>query len=93
MQHGQLLYLHAGRITVHPIVDSGKEESQATFQVPPPGAPANVSCMALSAHFLIAGTTGGMLLYYQCQDKTLLNEFRHLGGAIVKMFPQPYGTR
>ena len=78
---------------MHPIEDSGREESEATFQVPSPGAPGNVTCMALSAHFLIAGTAAGMLLYYQCQDKTLLNEFKHEGGAIVKMFPQPYGTR
>ncbi len=83
----------AGRVTVHPIEDSGREESQGTFQVPSPGAPANITCMALSAHFLIAGTAAGMLLCYQCQDKTLLNEFRHLGGAIVQVFPQPYGTR
>jgi hypothetical protein len=83
----------AGRVTVHPIEDSGREESEATFQVPSPGAPGNVTCMALSAHFLIAGTAAGMLLYYQCQDKALLNEFRHTGGAIVKVFPQPYGTR
>ncbi|KAL0053124.1 hypothetical protein WJX82_001225 [Trebouxia sp. C0006] len=82
-----------GRVTVHPIEDSGREESEATFQVPSPGAPGNVTCMALSAHFLIAGTAAGMLLYYQCQDKALLNEFRHTGGAIVKVFPQPYGTR
>ena len=78
---------------MHPIQDSGREESEATFQVPSPGAPGNVTCMALSAHFLIAGTAAGMLLYYQCQDKALLNEFKHEGGAIVKVFPQPYGTR
>lgn len=83
----------AGRVTVHPIEDSGREESEATFQVPSPAAPGNVTCMALSAHFLIAGTAAGMLLYYQCQDKALLNEFKHTGGAIVKVFPQPYGTR
>ena len=78
---------------MHPIQDSGREESEATFQVPSPGAPGNVTCMALSAHFLIAGTAAGMLLYYQCQDKALLNEFKHEGGAIVKVFPQPHGTR
>ena len=78
---------------MHPLQDSGREESEATFQVPSPGAPGNVTCMALSAHFLIAGTAAGMLLYYQCQDKALLNEFKHEGGAIVKVFPQPYGTR
>ena len=83
----------AGRVTVHPIEDSGREESEATFQVPSPGTPGNVTCMALSAHFLIAGTAAGMLLFYQCQDKALLNEFKHTGGAIVKVFPQPYGTR
>ncbi|KAL0039283.1 hypothetical protein WJX79_001413 [Trebouxia sp. C0005] len=82
-----------GRVTVHPIEDSGREESEATFQVPFPGTPGNVTCMALSAHFLIAGTAAGMLLYYHCQDKALLNEFKHTGGAIVKVFPQPYGTR
>jgi len=83
----------AGRVTVHPIEDSGREESEATFQVPSPGGPGNVTCMALSAHFLIAGTAAGMLLYYQCQGKALLNEFKHTGGAVVKLFPQPYGTR
>lgn len=83
----------AGRVTVHPIEDSGREESEATFQVPSPGARGNVTCMALSAHFLIAGTAAGMLLYYHCQDKALLNEYKHTGGAIVKVFPQPYGTR
>ncbi|KAL3146551.1 hypothetical protein ABBQ32_000794 [Trebouxia sp. C0010 RCD-2024] len=82
-----------GRVTVHPIQDAGKEESEGTFQVPSPGAPGSVTCLALSAHFLIVGTSTGALLYYQCHDKTLLNDFRHTGGAITKIVPQPYGTR
>lgn len=94
-----LLYIHheedahAGRVTVHPIHDSGKEESEGTFQVPFPGAPGNVKCLALSAHFLIVGTSASTLQYYQCHDKTLLNEFKHMGGAINKVIPQPCGTR
>ena len=84
---------HAGRVTVHPIHDSGKEESEGTFQVPFPGAPGNVTCLALSAHFLIVGTSASTLQYYQCHDKTLLNEFKHMGGAIIKVVPQLYGTR
>ena len=83
----------AGRITVHPIEDSGREESEGTFQVPSPGAPANITCMALTAHFLIAATADHKLLYYQCERKALLSEFRHAGGAVTKLFPQLYGTR
>ena len=82
-----------GRVTVHPIEDAGREESEATFQVPQAGAPANITCMALSAHFLIAGTEDSKLLFYQCHNKALLNEFRHNGGAIIKLYPQLYGTR
>ena len=78
---------------MHPIQDAGKEESEGTFQVPSPGAPGSVTCLALSAHFLIVGTSTGTLLYYQCHDQILLNEFRHTGGAITKVIPQPFGTR
>lgn len=85
--------MYAGRVTVHPIHDSGKEESEGTFQVPSPGAPGNITCLALSAHFLFVGTAASSLLYYQCHDKTLLNEFKHMGGAITKIIPQPHGAR
>ena len=91
--HSMCEGLLAGRVTVHPIRDAGREESEGTFQVPSQGAPGNVTCLALSAHFLVLGTATGMLLYYQCHDKALLNEFRHQDGAITKVFPQPYGTR
>ena len=78
---------------MHPILDSGREESQATFQVPAIGSAGDVTCMALSAHFLILGTATGVIQYYHCQEKALLNKFKHNGGSIVQVFPQPSGTR
>lgn len=83
----------AGRVTVHPIADSGKEESQATFQVPAVGTAGDVICMALSIHFLVLGTANGTILYYHCQEKALLNKFKHADGPILQIFPQPSGTR
>lgn len=78
---------------MHPILDSGREESQATFQVPAIGSTGDVTCMALSAHFLVLGTATGVIQYYHCQEKALLNKFKHNGGSIVQVLPQPSGTR
>lgn len=78
---------------MHPILDSGKEDSQATFQVPAVGTAGDVTCMALSMHFLVVGTASGMIQYYHCQEKAVLNKFKHSGGAILQVFPQPSGTR
>lgn len=78
---------------MHPILDAGKEESPATFLVPAVGTAGDITCMALNAHFLVLGTASGMILYYLCQEKALLNKFKHAGGSILQVYPQPSGTR
>eukprot|EP00879_Flechtneria_rotunda_P026426 GHRR01028175.1.p1 GENE.GHRR01028175.1~~GHRR01028175.1.p1 ORF type:complete len:731 (+),score=226.61 GHRR01028175.1:88-2280(+) len=54
-----------------------------------------VTCAALSKHFVITGSTSGNLCYYMIQDKDLaiVNEYRHAGGSITHLFPQPVGPR
>lgn len=49
--------------------------------------------MALSVHFLIVGTASGIIQYWQCQEKALLSKYKHTGGGVLQVFPQPSGTR
>ena len=80
----------AGRVNVHPI-EAG--ENAEPFSLPTPGTPSDVTCMALSAHFLVCGTQRGMVMYFQPETRALLNEFKHEEPGIRRVFPQPVGTR
>lgn len=79
-----------GRVNVHPIEAAQTVEP---FSVPAPGTPSDVTCMALSAHFLVCGTQRGMVMYFQPETRALLNEFKHEEPGIRRVFPQPVGTR
>ncbi len=35
----------------------------------------------------------GVITYYLAEDASLVNEFRHTGGAVLRMYPQPSGAR
>ena len=80
----------AGRVNVHPIEAA---EIAEPFSLPAPGTPSDVTCMALSAHFLVCGTQRGMVMYFQPETRALLNEFKHEEPGIRRVFPQPVGTR
>ena len=63
-----------------------------TLTLPPPGAPADVACAALSAHFLVAGTASGGLWYFRCAERAPVAEARHAAG-VTRVWPQPAGVR
>ena len=63
-----------------------------TLTLPPPGAPADVACVALSANFLVAGTASGGLWYFRCAERVPVAEARHAGG-VWRVWPQPAGVR
>lgn len=48
--------------------------------IPPPGQPANITCVALTGSFVIVGDKQGALSYYLMPAVTPVNEFRHEGG-------------
>ncbi|KAK9830069.1 hypothetical protein WJX72_009571 [[Myrmecia] bisecta] len=87
--------LSEGRMTVHLIELHLNAESAAShsFQLPKQGEPADITCMALNAHFLIYGTRKGHIVYYRCEEQAPVNEFRHSAGPIRQLFPQLNGTR
>lgn len=64
-----------------------------TLTLPPPGAPADVACLALSQHFLVAGTASGGLWLFRCAERVPVAETRHAGGGVRRVWPQPAGVR
>ena len=64
-----------------------------TLTLPPPGAPPDVACLALSQHFLVAGTASGGLWLFRCAERVPVAETRHAGGGIRCVWPQPAGVR
>ena len=70
-----------------------KLNSVPTLTLPPPGAPPDVACLALSQHFLVAGTASGGLWLFRCPERMPVAETRHAGGGIRCVWPQPAGVR
>lgn len=67
-------------------------DANPTLTLPPPGAPVDVACAALSAHFLVAGTATGGLWYFRCAERAPVAEARHAQG-VRRVWPQPAGVR
>lgn len=67
-------------------------DPNSTLTLPPPGAPADVACAALSGHFLVAGTASGGLWYFRCAERAPVAEARHAQG-VRRVWPQPSGVR
>ena len=84
---------------LHPAPQAGQSVGAAqhpdpnpTLTLPPPGAPADVACAALSARFLVAGTASGGLWYFRCAERVPVAEARHAAG-VTCVWPQPAGVR
>ncbi len=62
--------------------------------LPPPSQRADICCMDLTAHFLVTGTRSGLISCHTvAQQPVAVNEYRHEGGGILRLFAQPGGTR
>lgn len=60
LNHSHAAVLSDRRVLLHPIeMPPGVGEDEYDMMLPPPGQAANISCVALTDHFLITGTTEG----------------------------------
>ena len=59
---------------------------------PPDGEPRDITCVALTAEFLVYATARGTLTYYYLQDGAIVSEYRH-EAPIRAIFTNELGTR
>eukprot|EP00899_Mesostigma_viride_P009995 jgi/Mesvir1/18998/Mv18958-RA.1 len=87
--------LAEGRLQLHVIeaaADPGDAESRF-FPEDGHGNAGDISCVGMTASFLVWGTRKGSIHYYSIADGASVNEYRHEGGGIAKIYPNPLGTR
>ena len=63
------------------------------MMLPPQGQAPNITCLAVTRHFIVTSSKLGVIAYYLAKDCSPVNEFRHEEGAVVRIFPQPEGSR
>lgn len=90
--------LSEGRVLVHPIegpAPGSPASDEFDLCLPAPSEPGNLACASLTEHFLITGSSAGSLGYYLVAPEglTVVNETKHAGGGIRRLFPQPGGHR
>ncbi|GMH41872.1 hypothetical protein BSKO_09782 [Bryopsis sp. KO-2023] len=83
-----------GRVLVQQLEGMGSDPNDSdNFDVLPSSQSSNISCFALTEHFVILGSKNGVITYYVSTGLAAVNEYRHDGGGIQKLFPQPDGTQ
>mmetsp|Transcript_36982 Transcript_36982/g.82211 ORF Transcript_36982/g.82211 Transcript_36982/m.82211 type:complete len:1366 (+) Transcript_36982:300-4397(+) len=83
-----------GRVLVHPIeTEAGRSMDEFDMALPPPGSNQTITSIAVTSHFIITASRQGVLSYYLTQDCSPVNEYRHDDGAVLRIFPQPEGSR
>ncbi|GBF91989.1 hypothetical protein Rsub_04713 [Raphidocelis subcapitata] len=83
-----------GRLIVHPIEPVGRgAEHEHDAALPPAGSGQVVTCAGMTEQFVAVGTAQGALLHYLLPGLEPVNEYRHPGGAIARLWPQPDGVR
>ena len=80
--------LSEGRLHLHPI----EQQGQQSRMFPPDGEPRDITCVALTAEFLVYATARGTLTYYYLQDGAIVSEYRH-EAPIRNIFTNELGTR
>ena len=63
--------LSEGRLHLHPI----EQQGQQSRMFPPDGEPRDITCVALTAEFLVYATARGTLTYYYLQDGAIVSEY------------------
>lgn len=75
-------------------MDPGRSFDEQDVVLPPPSQRADICCMDLTPHFLVTGTRSGLISCHAvAQQPVAVNEYRHEGGGILRLFAQPGGTR
>ncbi|GAX77949.1 hypothetical protein CEUSTIGMA_g5391.t1 [Chlamydomonas eustigma] len=83
-----------GRVLVHPIeIPPGRARDEFDVMLPPPGQNQTLTSVAVTRHFIITSSKQGVIAYYLAEDCSPVNDFRHEEGAVLRMFPQPEGSR
>jgi len=84
-----------GRVLVHPIEGpgGGRPDDEADVWLPPPGQAQSITGVAVTENFIVTSSREGVIAYYLADDCSPVNEYRHDGGAISRIFPQPAGSR
>jgi len=82
------------KVLVHPIeVAPGAAVDDFDKLLPPPGQVQTLTCLMVTDTFIITGSEQGTISYYLAEDVSPVNEYRHEGGALLRMYPQPSGAR
>lgn len=96
LSEGHAAVLSEGRVIVHEIeVDLNQSVDLHDVTLPPSSAatPAPIACCSVSTTFVVTGSRSGQLCYYLLDGMAPVNDYRHAGGAIVRVLLQPFGTR
>ena len=84
-----------GHLFVHVIEHADDPTESQDFRLPEPDKEGRetITCVATTNDFLAYGTAQGTLRYYYLPDRVAVNEHRHDGGAIERLFLNATGTR
>ena len=84
-----------GHLFVHIIEHADDPTESQDFRLPEPDKEGRetITCVATTNDFLAYGTAQGTLRYYYLPDRVAVNEHRHDGGAIERLFLNATGTR
>lgn len=57
------------------------------------GQSQSITSVAATQKFIVTSSREGVIAYYLADDCSPVNEYRHEEGAVVRIFPQPAGSR